>query len=161
MKLDRKTVWVYPSSNVSRCPVRLVDKYLSLCPDYTLKPNFYLQSLQKPKIKTWYAGQVVGQHTLGKKIKELFSGTNIKGYFTGHSLRRSGTTRLFQAGVERKIIKEMSGHRSDAVDCYSVTSDEQRKGLSRILSGDCGNSTASTTVVKANEAESGNDKVET
>ena len=28
----------------------------------------------------------------------------------------------------------MSGHKSDAVDCYAITSDEQRKGLSRIIS---------------------------
>ena len=32
MHKDRKTVWVYPSENVNRCPVRLVDKYISLLP---------------------------------------------------------------------------------------------------------------------------------
>ena len=133
MKSDRKIIWVYPSSNVNRCPMRLVEKYLSLCPDYTQKSNFYLQSLQKPRIKTWYCSQVVGAHTLLKKIKTLFSEANLGGFVTGHSLRRSGITRLFQAGVDRKLIKEMSGHKSDAVDCYAVTSDQQRKDLSRIL----------------------------
>ena len=42
MKSERKVVWDFPSSNINRCPVRLVDKYLSLCPRYYLKPNFYL-----------------------------------------------------------------------------------------------------------------------
>ena len=31
MKVDRKIVWVHPNkSDVNRCPVRLVEKYLSL-----------------------------------------------------------------------------------------------------------------------------------
>ena len=47
MQNERKIVWVYPSENVNRCPVRLTQKYLSLCPDYVKKPNFYLQSKQK------------------------------------------------------------------------------------------------------------------
>ena len=29
----------------------------------------------------------------------------------------------------------MSGHKSDAVDCYAITSDEQREKLSRIIAG--------------------------
>ena len=48
MKNEHKIVWVYPSSNKARCPVRLVEKYLNLCPDYYVKENFYLQSLQRP-----------------------------------------------------------------------------------------------------------------
>ena len=124
---------MYPSSNTTRCPVRLVHKYLNLCPDYSQKPNCYLQSLQKPKIKTWNAGQVVGTRVWVKKIKMLFSDSRMEVYFTGLSLRKSSMTRLTQAGVDRKLIKEMSGHRSDAVDCYAITGDEQRKDLNPIL----------------------------
>ena len=32
MRNERKIVWVYPSENIDRCPVRLTQKYLSLCP---------------------------------------------------------------------------------------------------------------------------------
>ena len=123
MKSDRKVVWVYHSSNINRCPIHLVEKYLALCPRYYGKPNFYLQSLQKPTPTRWYAGQVVGQNTLVKVIKTMLHDTRINGYFTGHLLRRSGTTRLFQAGVDSKLIKEISSHKSDAVDCYAITSD--------------------------------------
>ena len=49
MKAERKVVWIYPNPNVNRCTVRLVEKYLSLCPRYYAKTNFYLQALQKPK----------------------------------------------------------------------------------------------------------------
>ena len=136
MKTDRKVVWVYPSKNINRCPVRLVEKYIKLCPPFFKKSNFYLQSHAKPYAKTWYANQVVGQNSLAKVIKTMLHDARIDGFFTGHSLRRSGTTRLFQADVDRKLIKEMSGHRSDVVDCYTITSDEQRAKLSAIIGGE-------------------------
>ena len=57
----------------------------------------------------------------------------IEGYFTNHSARRTGSTRLFQAGVDRKLVKEATGHHSDAVDKYQLTSHEQRRHMSNIL----------------------------
>ena len=33
LKKDRKIVWVFPSENVNRCPIRIVDKYISLLPE--------------------------------------------------------------------------------------------------------------------------------
>ena len=45
MKKERKCVWVYPSENPVRCPVRLIDNYISLLPPCVgkHKPNFYLK----------------------------------------------------------------------------------------------------------------------
>ena len=57
----------------------------------------------------------------------------IPGFFTNHSARRTGSTRLFRAGVQRKLIKETTGHRSNAVDKYQVTSDAQRESMLEIL----------------------------
>ena len=133
MRHDRKIVWVYPSEDVNRCPVRLVEKYLSLCPNYTKKSNFYLQSLQKPTPKQWYAGQVVGENSISKVVKSLMQEANIEGFFTNHSLRRSGGSHLFQAGVQQKLVKETTGHRSDVVDDYQITSDAQRQAISKII----------------------------
>ena len=65
----------------------------------------------------------------------------FKGYFTGHSLRCTGGSRLFQAGVERKLVMETTGHTSDAVDKYQITSDEQRQKISNILSQKPGENT--------------------
>ena len=42
---------------------------------------------------------------------------------------------MFRCGVERKLIKEFTGHTSDAVDAYAVTSDEQHERISKILTG--------------------------
>ena len=63
----------------------------------------------------------------------MLSDVRIDGYFTGHSLCRTGTTRMFQGGIDRKIVKEITGHRSDAVDAYQVTSAAQKRKVSDII----------------------------
>ena len=136
MRKERKVVWVYPSADPMYCPVRIIDKYLSLLPPVgtsTKKPNFYLRSLEKISPAQWYGEQVVGLNTLKKVVKEMMKGT--EGFFTNHSLRRTSTTRLFRGGVDRKLVKEFTGHSSDAVDSYQITSDEQRKHMSNIIHG--------------------------
>ena len=136
MRRDRKTVWIYPhKTDINRCPVRLIEKYLSLCPKNCKKSNFYLQSLQRITPQQWYSVQVVGQNTIGKVVKNLMKDAGISGFFTNHSARRTGGTRLFRAGVQRKLVKETTGHSSDAVDKYQLTSDEQREKISEIIAG--------------------------
>ena len=47
MRKDRKVRWINPNENINCCPVRLVDKYVSLFPPVTkrtMKPKFYLRS---------------------------------------------------------------------------------------------------------------------
>ena len=136
MRRERKTGWIYPNlGNTNRCPVRLIEKYLKLCPAYHKKSNYYLQSLQKLIPTQWYGEQVVGQNTISKVVKTLMSDAKIEGFFTNHSTRRTGGTRLFRAGVDRKLVKEATGHSSDAVNKYQLTSDEQREKMSKIVQG--------------------------
>ena len=88
---EKKVVWIYPSTNINRCPVRLFGKYVSLCPvNYVKKPNLYLQSLKNPHPRQWYGREVVGNNKLKEVVKELLSSAKIDGYFTNHSLRRTG-----------------------------------------------------------------------
>ena len=109
-------------------------RYLSLCPrTYFKKENFYLKSLSKPAPIQWYGREVVGTNTLSKVVKKMMGKAEIEGFFTNHSARRTGGTGLFQAGVNRKLIKEATGHTSDAVDKYHVTSHEQHRCMSNIL----------------------------
>ena len=138
MRKDRKIVWIYPSLNVNRCPVRLIDKYLSLCPEVgpKSKNNFYLRSLEKINPAQWYGNRVLGINAIRKTVTTMLKDAKLDGFFTNHSLRRSGTTRLFQAGIDRKIIKEFTGHVSDAVDQYQITSDDQRRQVSAVIAGD-------------------------
>ena len=136
MRRDRKTVWIYPNENdVNCCPVRLLQKYISLCPEYHRKPNFYLQSPQKPTPMQWYGEQVVGKCTIAKVVQSLMKTAGIEGFFTNHSARHTGGTCLFRAGVQRKLIKESTGHTSDTVDKYQITSDEQRELMSKVIAG--------------------------
>ena len=138
MRKDRKIVWIYPSSNKVRCPVRILDKYVSLLPQVkpNRKSNFYLRSLERFTPAQWYGEQVVGLNSIRKVIETLAENSGLEGFFTNHSLRRTGITRLFQAGVDRKLVKEFSGHSSDAVDAYQITSHDQRKAISAVISGD-------------------------
>ena len=153
MRKERKIAWIYPSENPVRCPVRLTKKYLSLCPPLYLKKNFYLKALTKTKPSQWYAKQVVGQNTLGKVVKQMMKEAEIEGFFTNHSLRRTGSTRLFQAGIDRKLIKEATGHTSDAVDAYQVISDKQREEMSRIIAMKPVESSQNVTIVRASDAK--------
>ena len=154
MRRDRKVVWVFPNkANLQRCPVRLVQKYINLCPLlYIKKGNFYLQSLQKVTSNQWYGEQVVGQQSISKVIKKLMEEGDIQGYFTNHSARRTGGTCLFQAGVDRKLVKEATGHTSDAVDKYQITSDQQRRVMSDILAGH--KSVENSVEINVNEGKS-------
>ena len=68
-------------------------------------------------------------------VGRLLKNAKLDVFFSNHSLRHSGTTHLFQAGIDRKIVKEYTGHRSDAVDQYHITSDQQHPHLSSILQG--------------------------
>ena len=60
---------------------------------------------------------------------------DFQGYFTNQRTHRTGGTRLFQVGIDRKLVKEATGHTSDAVDKYQVMSHEQCREMSKILAG--------------------------
>ena len=48
---------------------------------------------------------------------------------------RTGISCLFQAGVQRKLIKEYSGHHSEALDRYQIPSEKQIQEISSVLAG--------------------------
>ena len=52
---------------------------------------------------------------------------------TNHSLRATGATALFNAGVPEKLIKDVTGHRSNALHLYERPSLQQRQEVSKVL----------------------------
>ena len=88
------------------------------------KFNFYLHGLEKVTPAQWYVEQVVGLGTIRKTMQKICKKAKVEGFITNHSLRKTGTTKLFVNGVDRKLINEFIGHASDAVDAYTITSDE-------------------------------------
>ena len=84
-------------------------------------------------------------------MRQMLKSAQLDGYFTNHSLHRTNTTCLFQVGVNRKMIKEFIGHKSDAVDQYQITSDMQRESLSKIIEGESSNSVIRNKIQIAKE----------
>ena len=66
-------------------------------------------------------------------MKNLMQNAGIQGFFANHSACRTGETCLFRAGVEWKLVKEKTGHSSDAVGKYQITSHEQEQMMSVVL----------------------------
>ena len=136
MKKERKIVWIKPNGNALRCPVRIVGKYISLLPKTGLKPNLYLHSLKLTKPNLWYCETPLGINKVRSVVSDMLKHAGLDGFFTNHSLRRTAATRLFRAGKNVKLIKEITGHVSNAVEKYEITSDEQRMELSSIIQGE-------------------------
>ena len=68
-------------------------------------------------------------------LKDMCHDTAIGGRKTNHSLRATGASELFAAGVPEKIIKERTGHRSlQALHVYEHTTSLQHQAVSTILS---------------------------
>ena len=58
----------------------------------------------------------------------------MKGNFKNHSMRKSTCTRLFRKGVDPQLIKEQTGHKSEAVMLYKKSNLQQKKQVSDMLS---------------------------
>ena len=66
----------------------------------------------------------------------LLKDAGLNGYFTNHSLRRTCTTCLFQVGQSSKLVKEITGHISDAINKYQMSSEKQKMDARAIIQGD-------------------------
>ena len=53
----------------------------------------------------WFMLQVIGRNVLASMVKRMFQEVGID-WITNHSLRATGATRLFEANVPEKLIKE-------------------------------------------------------
>ena len=58
----------------------------------------------------------------------------MEGNFKNHSMRKATCTRLFRKGVDLQLIKEQTGHKSEAVMLYKKSSLQQKKEVSDMLS---------------------------
>ena len=120
-KIDPKVVDIYPVPNSRRCPVTIIDKYLSLLPQARVCNAFYLQLLRSFDQNCWFQDQAVGINKLQKVVKILCDRAGLPGYYTNHSLRATCATRLYHCQFEEQLIQEVTGHRSTAVCSYKRT----------------------------------------
>ena len=88
------------------CPVSSFEKYLSV-----LNPmNEYL--FQRPKKSAgegeiWYDNMVVGENTLGKKMKVISHQAELSTIYTNHSIRATTITILDRSGFEARHINHV------------------------------------------------------
>ncbi len=85
---------------------------------------------------TWYQDRPLGVNAVSKVVNMLMTRASIPGRFTNHSLRVTAATRMFNAGVEEQVIKERTGHKSDAVHAYKCTSDTVLEQAERAAIGE-------------------------
>lgn len=126
-------------ANVScpkRCIVRILKTYIKRCPTQALEKAFYLKPLKKYSNREfWYCSVPLGHNKLQNVIKSMMTEAGIEGYWTNHSLRATAVTRLFQENVDDKLIKGLTGHRSEALQGYKRESDDQLAKVSNIVQG--------------------------
>ena len=139
LNLENKIVQIHSvPENKPRCLVFLLDLYFSKLPGYAFESDtFYLRPKAKPPAcpsMPWFDPVPVGKNKLFTVMKELSMEAGFKEKKTNHSLRATGATALFNAGVPEKMIQKNTGHRSlEALRKYERVSVEQQQATSRIL----------------------------
>ncbi len=93
-----------------------------------LPPNGKLQALYKFSMSmnrvtpsTWYTDKPLGVNSLKKVIKSIAEQAGLMGRFSNYSLCATTATQLYQGGVDEQTIKEVTGHKSDAMQMYKYS----------------------------------------
>ena len=104
-----------------------------------LKRNYCrpLPSIPKDVNDPWYVAVPIGKNVLAKMVSTMCDEAGISGKKTNHSLRVSGATSLFDAGVPERVIQQRTGHRSiEGLRIYERNTDEQEMAVSKSLTGE-------------------------
>ena len=75
---------------------------------------------------------MVGVNKLNEILPQLCESAGLSRK-TSHCLRVTCASRLFQSNVQEKLIRERTGHRSNALLGYEKKSDEQELKVSNVL----------------------------
>ena len=134
-KIEPKIVDVYPIPNSQRCPVKVIEKYMSLLPPQRSCPAFYLQPLKNVTPTCWFQNSPVGVNKLQQVVKNVCEKAGLPGRYTNHSLRATAATRLYHNNFDEQVIQEITGHRSLAVRSYKRTCSGHWKMASLCVSG--------------------------
>ncbi|CAC5394689.1 unnamed protein product [Mytilus coruscus] len=117
-----------------KCPVHIFKTYIQKLPLERAKEAFYFQPLACYRDKPiWFSKQPVGKNKLEVVVKTVMGKAGIDGFYTNHSLRATTATLLFNANIPEQLIREQTGHRSNALWSYSRPSEPQKRKMSEIL----------------------------
>ena len=114
------------------CPVVSFELYLS-----HLNPEFLFQRPRRNASTSedlWYNNMVVGERTVGQKMKNILREAKLSKCNTNHSIRAIAVTILDKSGFEARHIMAISGHKNEARNrSYSKTGISTKKKISRPL----------------------------
>ncbi len=129
---------MYGSTNPSRNVVNLFAQYIRLLPSEQKNPSLYKYALSASKrtASQWYSDCPVGVNPLKKVVKGIMCRGGLKGKYTNHSLRATCVTRMFEASVDKQLIKRFTGHKSDAVRDYKKVSETLLRKASSTITGE-------------------------
>ena len=128
--MKNKKVKVHAIVGSQRCMVKMIEFYLSKLPE---DPKLSMQKLSRCGT-AWYVNVPVGVNTLKSMLPNMSKNAGTSTRYTNHFLNATSTTRLFQSGVQEKIIQKKTGHRSlTGLRCYAQTTAEQERNVTRIL----------------------------
>lgn len=131
-RYNPKSGRIYPTGGLN-CPVAILQKFISLTPPKATK--FY----NRPNIeysKRWFNNQPMGIHKLSAIMPDIAIAaswdTNL--LWSGHSLRASAITQLYDEGYGETAVKMVSGHRSDFAVREYMRSEKLKRKVSATLS---------------------------
>ena len=133
-----KVVSAYANKeNPARCVVHLYEYYLSLRPSHDPKclHDLYLRPLKRYTEHVWFSCQPLGINTLQQVASKLAACAHLPGRCTNHSLCATGPTRMYSTGMDDKLVRELIGHRSNAVLEYKHTPTNLKHHVSDVLYG--------------------------
>ena len=119
-----------PGEEHDRCLVKLYQLYIGLVETLAKKKDaFYFRPSSK---KLSFENSPVGINELNSILPNLCESVGIKKK-TAHCLRVTCVSKLFNSGVEEKLIRERTGHSSNALFAYEKTSEEKVSHVSSLL----------------------------
>lgn len=122
------------SNNHERCLIKIYSRHFELVSKLRVNVRangFYFQAFDDPK-RFELKNCVVGIHSLNGILPSLCAaiGTERK---TSRNLRVTCVSKLFNASVEEKLIRNRSGHVSDALLGYEKSCADQELKVSNVL----------------------------
>ena len=135
-KNRNETVYVYGSENKTHCPLYYYKKYVGLLLQSKNYSKLYLRPKKNFLLSIWFCDQPYGFNKIKITVREVCKVAELEGKYTNHSLRATCASRMFQKNVPKQVIKEFTGHKSDCVHLYKLTSDHIHETASKTLSSD-------------------------
>ena len=117
MRVENKTVVSVADPKVgSRCHIYLLDLYIEKLPRKAVEKDIVycclLPSTPTDFSKPWFTAVLVGRNQLTKTVSNMFAEASPGANKMDHSLRVTGASVLFDAGVSECIIHSRIGHHS-------------------------------------------------